>query len=94
VVVDFEHLAPPQRLVPPRSFYLLWAESPQGKLIHLGQVVVGKNLDGRFKGSTVLKEFRLVLSAEDTPTPAAPSQPHVMTTEFFDSSAKEWYQLR
>jgi hypothetical protein len=92
--VDFEHLAPPARLVPPRAFYVLWAESPQGTVAPIGQFVVGRNFDGSFRGSTTMNNFRLVITAEDFATPASPNQPHVMTTEFIDATSKKWYQMR
>ncbi len=82
IKVEVSHLAPPENLNPPKKVYVVWAQAPEGRTINLGQLVVGSNRTGKFNGVTPLKEFRLIITAEDIPAVAAPSEP-ILSTEVF-----------
>lgn len=77
------HLARPENLTPPKSTYVVWAETPGGRVVNLGQLVVDDDLDGRFRTVTPLQEFRLLITAEDIPMAREPSQQIVLRTAMF-----------
>ena len=83
VNVEVKHLAPPENLLPPKQMYVVWAQTPNGRFVNLGQMTVGENRVGQFNGVTALKEFRLVVTAEDIPATITPSKQEILTTEAF-----------
>ncbi len=83
VELELEHVAPADKLWPPKSLYVVWAEDTEGGIFQLGQLRVNKKRGASFKGTTALERFRLVITAEDEPQPERPSLPHMLVTEFF-----------
>ncbi len=83
VKVEVEYLAPPENLAPPKQLYVVWAQTPNGRFVNLGQMIVGKTRVGKFTGVTPLNEFRLVVTAEDTAATVTPSKQEILTTEVF-----------
>ena len=49
----------------------------------MGQMVVGDNRRGEFTGVTPLKEFRIIVTAEDLPAAGTPSSQVVLSTDVF-----------
>ncbi len=90
VQLKLKHVAPAEKLWPPKSFYVVWAEDTKGGIFQLGQLRVNGKRKASFKGTTVLERFRLVITAEDEPRPAEPSQPHMLATEFFSARKIGW----
>ncbi|MGZ8425995.1 MAG: hypothetical protein ACXWYD_13680 [Candidatus Binatia bacterium] len=86
VKVEIEHLAPPENLSPPKQMYVVWAQTPNGRFVNLGQMTVGENRVGQFNGVTALKEFRLVVTGEDIPATITPSKQEILTTEVFTAN--------
>jgi len=83
IKIEVDHLAPPQNLAPSKELYVVWAQAPQGRIINLGQMTVGPNRVGKFEGVTPLREFRLVVTAEDLAAVATPSKQEILTTQVF-----------
>ncbi len=83
IKIEVKHLAPPQNLSPAKEMYVVWAQAPQGRVINLGQMIVGPNRVGRFEGVTPLREFRLAITAEDLAAVATPSKQEILRTETF-----------
>lgn len=83
VKIEIEHLAPPENLSPPKTLYVVWAQTANGRFVNLGQMTVGQNRVGEFHGVTPLKEFRLVVTAEDIPATVTPSKQEILTTAMF-----------
>lgn len=54
IKLNIDHLAQPQSLVPPRAYYVVWAETPQGRTINLGRLKVNDNRSAKFEGVTPL----------------------------------------
>lgn len=81
--IEVEHLSPPENLSPAKTVYVVWAQAPQGRVINLGQMIVGNNRVGKFRSVTPLTNFRIVITGEDLPAVASPSQQEIFTTEVF-----------
>jgi hypothetical protein len=81
ILLKVSYLAFPERLNPPRSVYVVWAETPQGRTINLGRLRIGKRHQGTFEGRTSLHEFRVFITAEDIAAASTPSQQVVFVTD-------------
>lgn len=84
VELSFQHLAKPDRLSPPKAFYLVWAESSFGRTTLLGKLQVTKKLKASWAGSVPFELFRMIVSAEDSETPQQPSAPFVLVTRYLE----------
>ena len=54
--------APP--LLAPNIFYVLWAISPDGHAVNLGEVLIGGNDRSKLTATTDLQAFALIVTAE------------------------------
>jgi len=86
VEADIQHLAPPENLKPPKKVYMVWAQAPDGKNMPLGQLTVGADRRGRLKATTPMQIFRIIVTAEDIPTPKFPSPQIVFSSNMIDAS--------
>lgn len=69
-----EHLAKPGNLTPPRRSYVVWTEASGSAPRNEGQLAVGDDLRGEFRGLTPLRAFDVIVTAEDDPTPSRPGE--------------------
>lgn len=76
-----KHLAPPNTLLPPRTFYVVWSQNAEGRSVPLGRLWVGPNREGSFEATLPFIEFRLLVTAETELVPAQPAEPFVLSTE-------------
>jgi hypothetical protein len=76
--VTVHHLADPAKLTPAKAAYVVWVQ-PKGEEAHkAGQLTVGDDLKGEFKGTTPAKDFEVFVTAEDGPTVDTPSGDRVL----------------
>lgn len=80
VHLKVDHMAPPQNLQPPKSVYVVWAETPDKQRYNLGQLRVDEKRRGQLDATTAFKVFRLIVTPEDFPTVTEPSGPEVLST--------------
>lgn len=85
VELELQHVAPAAKLWPPRSTYIVWAESSEGRIFQLGQLHVNERREGSFRGTTALDHLRLIITAENDPRPEQPSTPYMLATDFFSA---------
>jgi hypothetical protein len=83
VELDIRHLAPPQNLTPPKSAYIVWFESPEGRAVNMGQLTVGSDRRARFSAVTPFKVLRVLVTAEDRVLAESPGEQVVLRTETF-----------
>jgi hypothetical protein len=73
VNIEVKHMATPQSLTPPKQTYLVWVQ-PRGKDPELlGALRVNSDLQGSLKAATTYKNFDVLITAEDSIKPDAPS---------------------
>jgi hypothetical protein len=79
--MDAKHLAPPDRLSPAHSAYVVWVQ-PSGKPAEvMGQLRVNTQDEAAsFKTSVPYHNFDIFVTAEDTPKPDSPSSTEVLRT--------------
>jgi outer membrane protein OmpA-like peptidoglycan-associated protein len=64
VEVQVEGMSPPSQLGAEFLTYVLWAVSPEGHAVNLGEVVFNSNGKGQLKATTQLPTFSLFVTAE------------------------------
>lgn len=84
--LEVKHFAPPQRLQPPRSVYVVWAETSDHEMSNLGQLKINDDLKGRLETTTPLRIFQLVITAEDNPLVRQPGQQVVLRTKVIEAN--------
>src|ERR1700739_2921894 len=73
VDIELKHMATPQSFTPAKQTYLVWVQ-PRGKDPELlGALRVNENLEGSLKAATTYKDFEVLITAEDSMKPDAPS---------------------
>jgi hypothetical protein len=82
VEVEFEHLAVPASLSPPKATYVVWAESQFGRQVLLGQIAVDDSRRAEWRGTVPFDRFRILLSAEDLAWPERPREPILLKTDY------------
>lgn len=80
VKFSVKHLAPANRLVPPKTFYVVWAQNAAGRAVPLGRLWIGEDREGSFQSTVPFIEFRVIITAEDQLVPEKPSEPIVLST--------------
>jgi hypothetical protein len=86
ISIKVTHLAPPDRLTPPKKVYIAWLVTENERARNLGQLKSTKGFFTRkYSGSldavSVYKPIRIFITAEDNPTPAFPGSPTVLTAQ-------------
>jgi hypothetical protein len=75
VEVQVEHLAPPGRVAPGATTYVVWARVPgEDRVQNLGALQVDRNLRGTLETVTPLRNFDVIITAETNATAAEPSK--------------------
>ena len=80
--LQIQPLAPSENLKPPKKFYVVWSQAPDGENINLGQLTVGSDRRGTLKSPTPMQVFQIVLTAEDVTTSAFPSSQIVFFADY------------
>ncbi len=62
--VELEHMDPPARLGGQYLTYVLWAITPEGRAVNLGEVLPGGNGKSKLDVTTDLQAFALIVTAE------------------------------
>lgn len=65
LVMKVKHLAKPGRLTPPKTAYVIWIKAPDADATNEGQLTVNDKLDATFTSVTPLRNFELIVTAED-----------------------------
>ncbi len=78
--VEFEvrNLAPPEKLTPPRQFYVVWIQPPGQIPENRGQLELNNRLTGKKTVTTPHREFDVFITAEDTITGTFPAGEQIM----------------
>jgi hypothetical protein len=76
--ISTKHLAPPDRLTPPKSTYVVWITPPGGQPQNAGALAVNDKLEGSLTTTTPAKAFDVRVTAEDNPAVPQPTGPEVL----------------
>jgi hypothetical protein len=81
VSVSVKHLAPPSKVAPNATVYVVWIKPPNGTIQNAGALRVDSNLTGSLEALTPFMSFRVMVTPEPNAQVAAPSHQPVLTSE-------------
>jgi len=64
IEVEFDNFKAPTTFGTEYVTYILWAISPEGRAVNLGEILVGSNHSGKLDVTTPLQAFALIVTAE------------------------------
>ena len=79
IELEAKHLAPPDRLTPPHTVYVVWAQAAGKPPEVIGQLRVNaQDMAASFKTSVPYHNFDIFVTAEDNAKPDSPSGTEVL----------------
>jgi hypothetical protein len=81
VGVTMEHLAPPSRLAPSATAYVVWLDAPGVFIQNVGALKLDGDRNGTLEFVTRLRVFRVVVTPEAHATVSTPYQRAVFTAD-------------
>jgi outer membrane protein OmpA-like peptidoglycan-associated protein len=81
VEAELKHLQPPSQFGPEYVTYVLWAISPEGRPVNLGEVLFNGDGKSKFNVTSNLQTFALIVTAEPYFAVTTPSDVVVMENE-------------
>jgi hypothetical protein len=79
IELEAKHLAPPDRLTPPHTVYVVWAQAAGKPPEVIGQLRVNaQDMAASFKTSVPYHNFDIFVTAEDNAKPDSPSGAEVL----------------
>lgn len=81
LVVRVEHLAPPSRLYPEASVYVVWIQPMNGEMQNVGALTVDNDLKGRLETVTPHRLFKLLVTPEPSNSGAMPTHEAVFSAD-------------
>lgn len=84
ITLEISYLAEPERLQPPKKYYVVWLASEDNQIpLNIGQVVVTSKLHVKFESVSSSKPKRIFVTAEDDVSTQYPGQYIVLETDKF-----------
>jgi hypothetical protein len=80
LTVRVKHLAPPWKMAPEATLYVVWVHPPDAASQNVGALTVDDNLEGRLDTVTPHRRFGLSVTPEASGQAAVPSREPVFTT--------------
>ena len=79
--LSVKYLANPDRLNPPKQYYVIWLENENGNAVNLGMLVSDNKNNASFKSVTSSKPALIFITAEDTGDVNYPGSQEIFRTE-------------
>lgn len=84
IQIEISYLAEPERLQPPKKYYVVWLSSEQNQIpLNIGQIVGTSKLHVKFESVSSSKPKRIFVTAEDDVSTQYPGQYVVLETDKF-----------
>jgi hypothetical protein len=84
IQMELSYLAEPERLQPPKKYYVVWLASTDNQIpLNIGQIVGTSKLHVKFESVSSSKPKRIFITAEDDATKQYPSNFEVLETDKF-----------
>jgi hypothetical protein len=81
IELQISYLAEPERLDPPKKYYVVWMTSDDTSAINLGQIVGTSKLKVKFETVSALKPKKIFVTAENDSSTQYPSYTMVLETK-------------
>ena len=84
IKLEISYLAEPERLQPPKKYYVVWLSSEENQIpLNIGQIVGTSKLHVKFESVSSSKPKRIFVTAEDDASTQYPGQYVVLETDKF-----------
>ncbi len=84
IKLEISYLAEPERLQPPKKYYVVWLSSEENQIpLNIGQIVGTSKLHVKFESVSSSKPKRIFVTAEDDVSTQYPGQYVVLETDKF-----------
>lgn len=84
IQMEVSYLAEPERLQPPKKYYIVWLSSSDNQIpLNIGQIVGTSKLHVKFESVSSSKPKRIFITAEDDASTQYPGQYVVLETDKF-----------
>jgi len=84
IQIEISYLAEPERLQPPKKYYVVWLSSEENQIpLNIGQIVGTSKLRVKFESVSSSKPKRIFVTAEDDVSTQYPGQYVVLETDKF-----------
>jgi len=84
IKLEISYLAEPERLQPPKKYYVVWLSSNENQIpLNIGQIVGTSKLHVKFESVSSSKPKRIFITAEDDATAQYPSNFVILETDKF-----------
>lgn len=84
IQMELSYLAEPERLQPPKKYYVVWLASTDNQIpLNIGQIVGTSKLHVKFESVSSSKPKRIFITAEDDASTQYPGQYVVLETDKF-----------
>lgn len=77
--LEVRHLAPPEKVSPGATIYVVWVQPQGGPPQNVGALRVDQNLAGRLETTTAHQSFEVFVTAEDMPAVTMPRGIRLLT---------------
>jgi hypothetical protein len=77
--VSVKHVAPPERVSPGATAFVVWVQPRGGPPQNVGALQVDKDLNGHLRATTPFWSFDVFVTAEALPTVTAPTGPRTLS---------------
>ena len=81
IEVHVKHLAPPAKVAPDSSVYVVWLQPRDGAKLNIGALVLNRDLEGKLETTTPHRRFQISVTPEPGGHVEAPSHEPVFTTD-------------
>ena len=83
ITLKVRHLAPPEKLLPPTSVYVVWTrDTKDAPAQNIGALKVDENLNGELDAETPLHSFELFITAEASGQVQEPTGENLLWTNY------------
>ncbi len=82
IELTVKYLTNPDRLIPPKQFYVVWIETDDGTNMNLGMLVSNNTNKASLRSVTSSRPSKIFITAEDAGDANIPSNQEVFRTEY------------
>jgi hypothetical protein len=76
--IKVQNLAQPSNLNPPANTYVVWVRPNDGEAVREGAIGLNGDLNGEMHATTVLKDFEVFITPEESKTVTTPSSTELL----------------
>jgi len=85
ISIRVKHLAPPSKMAPDATVYVVWLQPPDAEKQNIGALVLNENLEGSLDTVSAHTRFQISVTPEPSGSGSQPTHDPVFTAEVIGS---------